>query len=132
MATSGKLSLEHEVNEIRSPPSGSSLLALCSTCCSTRSSLAPGTEIIILCLGEETGVSQVEDLALSHKTSLVTELGQELGWMGTPRSVLHKGQQAACDTLMVEPTDSERGKLRDLEPAGPPTLLLESGSELAA
>lgn len=132
MATSGKLSLEHEVNEIRSPPSGSSLLALCSTCCSTRSSLAPGTEIIILCLGEETGVSQVEDLALSHKTSLVTELGQELGWMGTPRSVLHKGQQAACDISMVEPTDSERGKLRDLEPAGPPTLLLESGSELAA
>ena len=131
MATSRKLSLEHEVNEIRSPPSGRSLLALCSTCCSTRS-LAPGAEIIILRLGEETGVSQVEDLALSHKTSLVTELGQELGWMGTPRSVRHKGQQAACDISMVELTDSERGKLRDLEPAGPPTLLLESGFELAA
>ena len=131
MATSGKLSLEHEVNEIRSPPSGSSLLVLCCACCSTRS-LAPGAEIIILHLGEETGVSQLEDLVLSHETSLVTELGQELGRMGTPRSVLHKGQQAACDILMVEPTDSERGKLRDLEPAGPPTLLLESDSELAA
>ena len=39
-------------NEIRSPPSGSSRLALCSTCGSMQSSLAPGSEVIILLSGE--------------------------------------------------------------------------------